>query len=113
MMAAARVVEEFSFGPPTITPRIYLASGPSGWPETFERKRTDAELVAFLLPVPVEDVVHAFVDGHMLAAKQDAIGWHTIIGHLGRLMEVHPRKVPPGAAVAFWAHVLKRQAEVG
>lgn len=113
MMSAVRIVEEFSFGPPTITPRVYLAAGPSGWPETFQRKRADAELVAFLQPLPLEDVVQAFVDGHALAAKQEALGWHTMIGHLGRLMEIHPRKVPPAVAVAFWAHVLTRQAELG
>lgn len=110
-MMAARVLDEgLSFGPPSITPHVYLAAGPSGWPETFNRKQADAALLAFIHPLPLEDVIETFLAARALAEDPTVIGWFTVIGHLGRLMNVHPKLVPAPAGVAFWAQVLLAQA---
>lgn len=108
---AARVVDDtLCFGAPAIGPRVYLAVGPSGWPETFARKQADADLLAFIAPLALEDVIETFLAARALAEEPDTIGWFTVIGHLARLLNLHPKDVPPPVGVAFWAHVQLAQA---
>ena len=102
--------DTISFEIPTIGPKAYVAKGPSGWPETFRREQADKELVAFLLPAAVDDVIDVFVMERELIVlsgdEKKPIDWFTITGFLGRTMSVSPLAVPHAVGVAFWARAL-------
>lgn len=102
--------ESLVFMPPIIGPKVYLARGSSLWPETFDRAKADAELINFLDPLDLDEVVETFVLGREVAEDAKPVSWHTIIGFLGRTLSVHPNHVPQAAAIAFWAHVIMAQA---
>lgn len=89
------------FDRPTVTARHYIAKGPSGLVETFPRTRLDEALRAFLGVVPVEDAIEAFVLQREVSDRPTT--WPTVLGFLGRLLDVSPLVVPPEVGLAFWA----------
>lgn len=103
------------FNAPVITPKHYIAKSSASWPETFDRKKADAELAKFLAPLPVDDVVSVFVAAREIGEKHAdrLIAWHTIVGHLSRITSTRFDLVPVPVAIAFWAHVVMAQAEEG
>ena len=93
------------FERPIVTARLYSAKGPSGWLETFQRRKLDLELERFLGAAPVELAVETFILQRETAGDGKGIDWHTVIGFLARLVEVSPFAVPPEVALAFWGQV--------
>lgn len=90
-----------TFGKPTIGPRAYLASGPSAWLETFDRKAADEALRRFLRDVPLELAVESFVR----AQKKQLVLWSMIVAHLAGLARVTEDAIEPAVGVAFWAAI--------
>lgn len=100
------------FDRPMISAKAYVAKGPSGWPQAFQRVAVDESLKRFLGAVPVTEAVRLFVAQRALSEDQKGETWFTVIGFLGRLLAISPNDVPPEAGVAFWAQVLlERQAD--
>lgn len=97
--------DDIQFSCPVIAPKVYIVTGPSGWTETFQRAKLDAELVQFLSPAPVADMVEVFINMRAAADKPEAVGWFTIVGFLGRTLGQSPRSIPPTVGIAFWAHI--------
>jgi hypothetical protein len=93
------------FDRPTVTARLYTARGPSGWLETFDRRKLDAALMGFLGAAPIEDAVEAFILQRELSEDKRPTTWHTVIGFLGRLREMSPVQVPADVGLAFWGRV--------
>jgi len=94
--------EPIAYGEPTIGPRTYLTKGPSGWPESFDRKKTDKRLVDFLNPLTVEKVIDLFLrDLKIKGAK--AISWSDVSGYLGHLTSQDPDLIPEECSVSLWA----------
>lgn len=103
--------ETIYFERPVISPRLYTARGPSGWPETFSRQKLDAELQRFLGTVPIAEAAELFITQRELSDDQKPEHWPTVAGFLARLLEIHPFDVPYEAVIAFWAQVeLARRA---
>jgi hypothetical protein len=104
--------ESLIFAAPIIGPKVYIVKGSSGWPETFDRKKLDAELVAFLAPLDLADVVSTFLLSRELAEKPKdrLIAWHTVLGHIARTLGINYGLVPHTVGIAFWAHVLLAMA---
>lgn len=94
-----------TFTRPSITPKVYLSKGPSGWPEPFKRDVADRQLLAFIKPVAVRDLVDVFI-ARRDAAENKTVDWYTVVGFLGRTMGCSPKMVPHIVGVAFWAHVV-------
>lgn len=109
--AMTATVDDVSFSCPVITPKSYLVKGPSGWPETFDRRTLDDELERFLHPVPPREMATLFVQMRAVADKQEPANWHTIVGYLGRTLGISPRTIPQTVGVAFWAtiEIVKRE----
>ncbi len=107
--------ENVVFNQPTITPKAYISKSSAGWPETFDRKKADAELVKFVAPANVHELVELFIAQRELGEKHAdrIIAWHTILGFLGRTMSVRFDFVPQLAAIAFWGHVVLAQQQEG
>lgn len=107
-MMANETKENVTYNSPTITPKVYLSKTSAGWPETFDRKKVDAELAAFLAPLDVDEVVEMFIESRALGEKHAdrIIAWHTIIGYLSRTMSVRFDLVPHTVGIAFWGHVV-------
>lgn len=103
------------FSAPVVTRKAYLAKGPSGWLETFDRARSDAALVTFLGLVPLEEAVDLFKTQRELAEDpEDKLpNWHTVVGFLARTMGVTPLAVPYDVGVAFWGHYVLALSEQG
>lgn len=89
-----------SFTRPVIGPRDYLAIGSSGWGETFNRKKADEALRAYLAPHGVAPLVLGF-----LARMSGRVTeWGDVLGYL-REIAGREDEPPTEAAVAFWATV--------
>lgn len=101
------------FERPTVGPRHYVAKGPSGWAETFSRATLDAELASFLGAAPVIEVVEMYVLQHELSTDKKPEDWHTVIGFLGRLLEVSPLTIPSEVGIAFWGCIELARRERG
>jgi hypothetical protein len=95
--------ERLFFDKPRVTPHAYTTRGPSGWPETFPRKKLDAELAAFLGRAPLAAVVDMFILQRSLSEKPTT--WETVQGFLGRLLEIPHHEVPTEVALAMWGQV--------
>lgn len=91
-----------SFSKPVIGPKVYLSRGPSGLPETFERKCADRELEIFLGQVNVRIAVDSFIRQMLLERRGE--DWGDVIEHLANLSKLETA-VPLDAAVSFWAQV--------
>jgi len=98
-------VDDLTFSVPQIGPKVYITKGPSGWTETFDRRKADTELENLIAPLPIDHIVGMYVE-HRIATKT-AMDWYTITGYLGRMTHRSPKLVPYPAAIAFWAHVLQ------
>lgn len=98
--------EAVFFKRPTIGRRLYIAEGPSGWPEQFSRAKLDEELTRLLGSITVEAAVDLFITQRELSEDKKPETWHTVIGFLGRILEMHPFAIPHEAALAFWAQVI-------
>lgn len=101
------------FERPTVSARLYVTKGPSGWAETFSRLVIDAELALFLGHAPVADAVDAFMIQRELSEDKKPEDWHTVIGFLGRLLEISPLDVPPEVGIAFWGRIELARHEQG
>lgn len=93
------------FERPTVTARLYTAKGPSGWLETFPRRKLDAELARFLGAAPIGLAVETFILQRETADGSHVANWQTVIGFLARLVEISPLAVPPEVGLAFWGQV--------
>lgn len=111
MAMTAVLSDQVSFSCPTITPKHYMVKGPSGWPETFERKKLDAELAVFLSPVPPKEMADVFLQSRALLDKPEPATWFTVIGFLGRTLGVSPRAIPGTVSIAFWAAIVLAERE--
>jgi hypothetical protein len=92
-----------SFTRPTIGPKVYLSRGPSGLPETFERKTADRELEQYLGRVKIKIAVDSFIRRMTLERRQE--NWSDVIEHLAGVTKLNADVVPLDVAVAFWAQV--------
>jgi hypothetical protein len=104
------------FQRPSIGPKHYIATGSSGWVETFPRDRADKALKAFIGRLEIEEMVSNFLEQIRLAAKEtgkDRIFWHDVTSYLGRIIRIKPEKIPYEVGVAFWAHVVMIQESDG
>ncbi len=93
-----------SFTRPIIGPKVYLSRGPSGLPETFERKLADRELELYLgqVKVNVRIAIDSFIRRMTLERRSE--DWGDVIGHLAELTKLDI-SVPLDVAVSFWAQV--------
>jgi hypothetical protein len=92
-----------SFTRPTVGLKVYLSRGPSGLPETFERKSADRELEVYLGRVKVKIAIDSFIRRMLLERRREE--WGDVIEHLAGLTKLDAEIVPLDAAVAFWAQV--------
>lgn len=106
-MARKSLTETLIFEAPIIGPRVYLSKSSSGFLETFDRKKLDAELTAFLAPNTIAAVAQMFTDSREIGESHidRTTSWFTIRGYLGRIKGMAHHLVPQPVAIAFWAHV--------
>jgi hypothetical protein len=104
--------EPVAYGKPTIGPRVYLVKGPSGWSESFERKATDAAMLAFLAPLAVPEVIEAFKE-HLRLEGARAISWSDVVSYLAHLTQQDWKLIPENVSVAFWAQVILAETQQG
>jgi len=97
-----------TFSKPAIGPKIYLAKGPSGWPEQFSRKLADEAIDKLLHPLRTEDVLGSFRVAMRLEARDEQ--WGDVIGYLSKITGTHEQQIPEVCSVAFWGRyvILKR-----
>jgi len=99
-----------AFGKPTVGPRVYLARGPSGWPEQFSRKLADKALDDFLAPLSVEEVLQTFTATMQLESREET--WGDVTGHLAKIVETPVKNIPEIVSVAFWGrYVIAKRNE--
>lgn len=96
--------DPISFSRPKIGPKVYLAKGPSGWNQTFPRDAADKALARFIGPLQLDELVDLF--NLQREVNQTPADWFTIVGFLGRTMQVHPNMVPHEVGVSFWAKTI-------
>lgn len=103
-----------SFTKPTIARKAYVAVGPSGWPEHFDRAQADQALATCLAPSDVDEIVNNFL-------VQQQVGRHASRRHLeatwGEIEHymtgaVAGKPMPASAVIAFWAKVILRVKEI-
>jgi hypothetical protein len=92
-----------SFTRPTIGAKVYLSRGPSGLPETFDRKTADRELEIYLGRVKIKIAVDSFIRQMLIARRPE--NWGDVIEHLAKLTKLEADLVPLDVGVAFWAQV--------
>lgn len=97
---------EMHFTTPVVTPRHYIARGPSGWPETYPRVALDKELQAFAGAIGITALIDLFRTQRELSENPKSTDWFTIVGFLGRMFQLHPKQIPHTVAICFWAHVV-------
>ena len=90
-----------TFGRPTVGPRVYLTTGPSGWPETFARATADRTLTDFLDPVELDEALSTFHDAMALEGREET--WEDVMDHLSKITHQPRASVPRIVCVAFWA----------
>jgi hypothetical protein len=100
-----------AFERPTVGPRVYVAKGPSGWPETFVRKSVDKALIDFLAPLNVEELISLFATGVKLEAREET--WGDVIDFLSRVTSKPTKLIPDAISVAFWATYLLLPEDTG
>lgn len=106
-MVTARKASESAlyFDKPTVTDRLYVTRGPSGWAESFQRKKLDGELARFLGAAPIEAAVDAFIIRREIDEDRRHTTWPTVLGFLARLIDGSPLDVPLEVGIAFWGRV--------
>lgn len=103
MVSKAPKEPQLYFDRPTVSRLVYMAKGPSGWPETFPRKQLDAALADYLGAAPMAAAIETFILQRELSDRPTT--WHTVIGFLARLREISPLDVPPEIGLAFWGQI--------
>lgn len=98
--------QKVTFGPPATTRQHYLATGASGWIETFLRVESDRELDKLIVPRSLVDMISNFVECMNNEVEKRAIRWHDVTGYLSRILRIRPEKVPIACGVAFWAKTI-------
>jgi hypothetical protein len=111
MATAASVPPQIEYYCPKVTPKVLLVKGPSGWVETFKRAQVDQELVTFMSPAPIDQVVGLFIKIRESADEPEPTTWQTVIGFIGRTMGCTPLAVPHTVGLAFWARVVLASQE--
>ena len=102
---------DVSFTNASITPRHYMGTGPSGWPETYDRKKLDAKLDALVKPLTMADLLELFALQRRSRARGEAVNHHTIRGFLCRALNLSPTVVTPDLVLGFWCRtILDEQA---
>lgn len=99
------------FERPTIGPRVYLVKGPSGWSETYDRKRADAALAKLLAPLTIASVVSPFLKKIRLEAREET--WADCVAHLVKITQLDSKAIPEIVIVAFWAQAILFEEEEG
>jgi hypothetical protein len=99
------------FGKPVVGPKVYIAKGPSGWPEQIDRRRADAALGRFLDPLDADEVVGAFALDVQTGRFEDT--WGGVVTFLARLTDRHPTSIPELAALALWGQALLQHPGYG
>lgn len=89
-----------TFARPTVGPRVYLTTGPSGWPETFKRATADRRLEEFLDPVEIDDAITTFAESVRLQGRDET--WEDVTRHLSEVTHQPQAEIPREVAVAFW-----------
>lgn len=92
------------FGKPVVGPKVYIAKGPSGWPEQIDRRKADAVLDAFLDPLDVGEVVGTLVLDIQTGRFENS--WGGVVTFLARLTDRTPTSIPELAALALWGQAL-------
>lgn len=98
---------DISFLAPTVTNRFYIAKGPSGWVETFDKRKLDQELKAFIAPADLGTLINMFQTARKLNEAKGPTDWFTVTGFLARMKTCHPRDIPHTVAIAFWGNVIE------
>jgi len=93
------------FSAPIIGPKVYVAKGPSGWPETFNREQADRQLREFAGSVDLDELIETFVLQRTLAEQPEPTSWAHITHYLARVLNVPLKLIPAAVGVAFWACV--------
>lgn len=110
-------MQDLSFTCPKVVGKVYVTTGPSGWPETFRREKLDAELAAFIATaaptVEVIELVDMFIATRELGDNKEPIGWFTIVGFVARQLQLNPRTIPHTVGIAFWGQVVIAQTAQG
>lgn len=96
-----------TFTRPVTGPKVYVARGPSGHPETFRREDADQALRLFLGAVPTTIAIEGFLRKLQLEGRLE--GWADVVEYLGAFTQIAPDRVPLDVAVAFWAQVTQVQ----
>jgi hypothetical protein len=104
---------ELAFACPIVGPKVYVTKGPSGWPETFKRAELDRELVLFLAPANVDQMVRHFIGTREIDENKEPTNWHTVMGYLGRMLGVAVETIPHTIGIAFWGRVVLASSMVG
>jgi len=106
------VTQKLSFKQPTIGPKNYVTVGSSGWPETFCRKETDADLREFCGQVKLAELVDNFRT-QLELDRQGQCHWTDVTGYLSRIFGMKSDAVPIAIGVGFWAHVVMAERTKG
>jgi len=105
--------QKMSFGRPVIGPKHYLATGASGWIETFLKVEADKALKTFIGRLCPKELVDNFLEHLALDPDKKRARWPDVTAYLGRIVRVHPDKIPIEVAVAFWAQIVKIEDQAG
>ena len=90
-----------AFTRPVVGPKVYVTTGPSGWPEPFVRRTADGALAKFIAPLDVAEQVQNFIDlGRTGEATQT---WADVMAYLHAVTD---RRAPAEIGVAFWGHAV-------
>lgn len=90
-----------AFTRPVVGPKVYVTTGPSGWPEQFIRRTADGALARFLAPLDVAEQVQNFID--LERTKDETSTWADVVEYLRAVTD---RRPPAEIGVAFWGHAV-------
>jgi hypothetical protein len=90
-----------AFTRPVVGPKVYVTTGPSGWPEQFVRRTADGALAKFIAPLDVSEQVQNFID--LSRTKEGAQTWGDVMEYLHAVTD---RRPPAEIGVAFWGHAV-------
>lgn len=99
------------FSAPIIGPKVYVAKGPSGWPETFNRQKADRQLADFVGSLDLDDLINTFILQRTLAEEPEPTVWAHVTHYLARNLQVKVTDIPDAVGVAFWARTIIAQRE--
>ena len=104
-----------SFKRPTIGPKDYIAVGPSGWPERFERAKCDAALKIFIGPLVLDELVRNFAEEQRIKSRtkqRHETLWGDVEDYLTRIMGGHKHSMTMSVVIGFWAVVILHEREL-